>query len=150
MCVARLARLVDNKEAALNRLTELLDDPDLRVKLAAIGALELLGEDRAIGALGRTAERDLDGRVIRRCREVSARLREGRDKGDEIKKLREEMDKLREDHKSIKDRLVKIEGSPGTAPAKKPRVSKNGTSKTSANGRTTASAGKRKSNARRR
>ncbi len=150
MCIARLAKLVDNKEAALDRLTELLDDPDLRVKIAAIGALEQLGEDRAIGALSRTADRDLDGRVIRRSREVAARLREGRDKGEEIKKLREELDKLREEHKSIKDRLVKIEASADgkASAAKKTRVSKNGATKSSANGRTAAPAPKRKASAR--
>jgi aminopeptidase N len=148
VCIARLAKLVDNKEAALDRLTALLDDPDLRVKLAAIAALELLGEDSAIGGLSRVSERDLDGRVIRRSREVAAALRQGRDKGDEIKKLREELDKLREEHKSIKDRLEKIEAAPGGAAGKKPRVSKNGASKPSSNGRKSAPS-KRRAPARR-
>jgi aminopeptidase N len=140
MCVARLTKLVDNKEAALDRLTELLDDPDLRVKLAAIAALEALGEDRAIGALGRTAERDLDGRVIRRSREVGAALRQGRDKGEEIKKLREELDKLREEHKSIRDRLEKIEetGKTSTNGKTDQRVGRNGRGRVSPNGRASA------------
>src|SRR3970282_396293 len=102
-------KLTENKESALDRLSELLDDPDLRVQLAAIGALQELGEDRAIGALERTAARALDGRVIRRCREVAARLREGRDKGEEVKKLREELDKLREAQRKMKDSLGNVE-----------------------------------------
>src|SRR3990172_8513691 len=69
MCIGRLGKLVDNKEPALDRLLELLDDPDLRVRLAAVAALQELGEDRAVGALSRLADRDPDGRVIRRCRE---------------------------------------------------------------------------------
>jgi aminopeptidase N len=121
MCIGRLGKLIDNKETALDRLTALLDDPDLRVRLAAVAALQELGEDRAVGAISRLADRDLDGRVIRRCREVAARLREGSDKGEEVKKLREELDKLREDHKSMKDRLEKMEArrsNDGAKPSK--------------------------------
>jgi aminopeptidase N len=118
-CIGRLGKLVDNKEPALDALMALLDDPDLRVRLAAVAALQELGEDRAVGALERLAARELDGRVIRRCREVAARLREGRDKGEELKKLRDEFDKLREEHKTIKDRLQKMEASaPGGDGAK--------------------------------
>ena len=108
MCLGRLGRYVEKKDPIVDRLVELLDDPGLRTKLAAIGALEALGEDRAVSALGRLAARDLDGRIVRRCREVSARLREGKDKGEEVKKLREELDKLREEQRSMKDRLEKL------------------------------------------
>ena len=34
---------------------------------------------------------------------------EGRDKGEEVKKLRDELDKLREEQKTFKDRLEKLE-----------------------------------------
>jgi aminopeptidase N len=131
-CIGRLGKLVDNKEAALDRLVELLDDSDLRVRLSAVGALQELGEERAIGPLERLAARELDGRVIRRCRETAARLREGRDKGEEVKKLREELDKLREEQKTLKDRVSKMEARPapsadGATPApegKKPVAEK--------------------------
>ena len=108
-CIGRLGRYVERKEPALDRLVELLDDPSLRTRLAAIGALQELGEERAIGALERLAARELDGRVVRRSREVALRLREGRDKGEEVKKLREEVDKMREEQRTLKDRLGKLE-----------------------------------------
>ncbi len=47
----------------------------------------------------------------------SIRLREGADKGDEIKKLRDEMDKLSEDNRALKDRLDKLEATNGAKPS---------------------------------
>jgi len=111
-CIGRLGRYAERKEPALDRLVELLDDPSLRTRLAAIGALQELGEDAAIGGLERLAARELDGRVVRRSREAAMRLREGRDKGEEVKKLREEFDKMREEQRTLKDRLEKLEAKP--------------------------------------
>lgn len=68
-----------------------------------------LDDERAVPALGRLASRELDGRVIRRSREVSARLREGKSKGEEVKNLRDEVDKLREEQRTLTDRLTKME-----------------------------------------
>ena len=108
-CLGKLGRYAERKEPALDRLVELLDDSGLRVRLAAAAALQELGDDRVIPALERLAGRDLDGRVVRRCREVVARLREGRDKGEEVKKLRDELDKLREEQRTLKDQMQKLE-----------------------------------------
>lgn len=104
-----LGKYAERKEPALDRLVELLDDPSLRTRLAAVNALGELGDERAVGPLQRLIERELDGRVIRRSREVIRALREGRDKGEELKKLRDELDKLREEHRTLKDRLAKLE-----------------------------------------
>ncbi len=114
-CLGKLGRYAERKEPALDRLIELLDDPAMRVKLAAIGALVELGDDRALGPLERLAARDLDGRVVRGGRTAAARLREGRDKGEEVKNLREELDKLREDHRAVKNRLDKLEAKDASA-----------------------------------
>ena len=78
-----------------------------------MAALQELGEDRAIPALERLAGRELDGRVVRRCREAVARLREGRDKGEEVSKLREELDKLREEQRTLKDQMQKLQARGG-------------------------------------
>jgi aminopeptidase N len=113
--VGRIGKLSDQaKDRAYDRLVELLRDDWLRVRLNAIGALVELKDMRAVAELGRTADRDLDGRVIRNAREAVQRLREGADKGDEIKKLREDLDRLAEENRGLKDRLDKIEaGAPG-------------------------------------
>ncbi|MEX1254395.1 MAG: M1 family aminopeptidase [Dehalococcoidia bacterium] len=108
-CLGKLGHYVEQKDAIRDRLVELLDDPDLRTRLAAVVALRELGDDKAVPALERLAQRDLDGRVIRYAREAAARLREGRDKGEDVRKLREELDKLREDQRTLKDRMEKLE-----------------------------------------
>jgi aminopeptidase N len=112
-CLGRLGNYADKKDSIRDRLVALLDDTDLRVRMAAVGALVELGDDKAVGALEGLAARELDGRVIRGARTAAARLREGRDKGEEVKKLREELDKMRQEQKTLKDRLEKIE-SPKT------------------------------------
>jgi hypothetical protein len=43
-----------------------------------------------------------------RHREVVARLREGRDKGEEVTNLRDELDKLREEQRTPKYQLQKL------------------------------------------
>jgi predicted RNase H-like nuclease (RuvC/YqgF family) len=59
------------------------------------------------------------------------RLREGADKGEEIKKLRGDLEKLEEENRELKDRLTKIESrlSPDGA---KPRGAKKAASKAKA------------------
>jgi len=108
-CMSMLAEYTEQKDPIRDRLVELLDDPWLRTRLTAIGALRRLNDEKAIPALERLAARELDGRVIRTCRETISALRKGRDKGEEVTKLRDELDKLREEHKSLKDRLIKVE-----------------------------------------
>jgi aminopeptidase N len=106
------------KSDAYDRLVDLLRDGWLRVRLNAIAGLVELKETKAVAELERMRTRDLDGRVVRAAREATRRLREGADKGEEIKKLREDLDKLSEENRSLKDRIEKIEAS---APAAKPK-----------------------------
>lgn len=97
------------REQVLDRLVELLGDPDLRVRLSAVAALQELKDDKAVPHLERLAERDLDGRVVRRAREAAARIREGKDKGEEVRKLRTDLDKLAEENRELRDRLARLE-----------------------------------------
>ncbi len=121
--LGKLAKLGDRaKELAYDRLVELLQDEWLRVRLNAIAALVEINDTKALPELGRVAERDLDGRVLRAAREGMARLREGADKGEELRKLRADFDTLLADNRALKDRLDKIEASrDGAKPAVAPR-----------------------------
>lgn len=108
--LGKLGLLSDKaKDIAYDRLVDLLPDEWLRVRLNAVAALAELKLPKAVAELERTRTRDLDGRVIRAAREAIARIRDGADKGDEIKKLREDLDKMSEDNRTLKDRLDKLE-----------------------------------------
>ncbi len=108
--LGRLGQLSDKaKDQAYDRLVELLADDWLRVRLNAIAALVELKQTKAIAELERARSRDLDGRVIRSAREAIQRLREGADKGQEVKNLRDDVEKLQEENRTLKDRLAKIE-----------------------------------------
>jgi aminopeptidase N len=105
--VGALGRLADAKDAPradiAEDLSRFVDDPWLRVRLVACQALADLREDRGLGALDRAAAADLDGRVRRLATECARRIREGRDRGDEVKALRDELERLRDDVRRLKD-----------------------------------------------
>jgi aminopeptidase N len=125
--LGKLGLLSDKaREQAYDRLVELLPDEWLRVRLNAVAGLAELKEMKAVGELNRTVDRDLDGRVIRAAREAIVRLREGADKGEEIKKLREDFDKLSEENRALRDRLDKLEANGAKPAAKRARGTRAG------------------------
>ncbi len=95
------------------RIEELLEDKDFRVQTTAIEALAGIGDARAIPSLRRAVERELDGRIKRRGREVIRDLAEGRGSGDAVRELNDEVEKLRNELFAVRERLVKIEGGKG-------------------------------------
>ncbi len=97
------------RRPALEALTEHLEDPDFRARIAAVEALKTLGDRRAIGALQRAVESDLDGRVRRRAREVARLLAEGLRAEEKSSQLREELDKVRQAGAELRERLLKLE-----------------------------------------
>ncbi|MEX2246276.1 MAG: M1 family aminopeptidase [Dehalococcoidia bacterium] len=112
--LGRLARINDTvKDRAYDRLVELLHDEWLRVRLNACAALAEMKETKAIAELDRVVARDLDGRVIRAAREAMVRIRQGADKGEEVRKLREDLDRVLEENRGLRDRLDKIEAKVG-------------------------------------
>ncbi|MHB8378134.1 MAG: M1 family aminopeptidase [Dehalococcoidia bacterium] len=115
--LGKLAKLSDRaKDQVYDRLVELLNDEWLRVRLNAVYALVEVNDTKALPELGRVIARDLDGRVLRAAREAMARIREGADKGDAIRKLRADFDILLADNRALKDRLDKLEAR-GAKPA---------------------------------
>jgi aminopeptidase N len=107
------------KDRVYERLVELLHDDWLRVRLNAVAGLQELKEMKAVGELDRLIQRELDGRVIRAARETMDRIRQGADKGEEVKKLREDLDRVLEENRALRDRLDKLEARvTGGAPSR--------------------------------
>ena len=104
-----LGKLGEGKSDVVEFLTDYVEDPWLRAQNSAIGALQELKDDKAIPALSRLIPRELDGRVVRRCREAIAAIRQGKDRNDDVKKLREDLGKLQEENRKLRDRLEKLE-----------------------------------------
>ena len=102
------------KEEIVDALTPLLDDPWFRSQHGAIAALTELKANKALPALDRTAQRSLDTRVVRAAKIAARTIRDAGDKGDEVKKLREEVDKLTDENRGLKDRLDKLEARLGS------------------------------------
>ena len=108
-----LARHAEGREGDTREAREvlelLLDDPDFRVQMTAIGALSMLGDARAVPALSRTAERDLDGRIKRRCRDVIRDLRDGRSREEGLRLAKDESERLDREVRKLRERMAALE-----------------------------------------
>jgi aminopeptidase N len=99
----------EHKRRVRETLIELLDDRDFRARIAAVEALRVLGDAEAIGALRRAEARDLDGRVRRRAREVARKLAEGSGHDEQVRTLRDAVEKLQDENRELKERMMKLE-----------------------------------------
>ncbi len=91
----------DVRELACERLR----DPDFRVQLGAIEALETIADPAAIPALSAMVERALDGRLRRRAREVIRALRDQHSHAEERQALADELDQMRKRVATLEQRL---------------------------------------------
>ncbi len=106
-----LGKLVKDKEKeeVVERVRELLSDKNWRSRIAAIAAAQNLGEATLVKDLQRKVEAGEDGREVRRSREAIIAIREGTEKNEEVKKLREDLDKVQTENRDLRDRLESLE-----------------------------------------
>jgi len=97
------------KDEIVDHLVTLVRDPWLRTQVSSINALGELNATKALPELDRAAKTALDDRVVRSARVAARKIRASGDKSDEMKKLREELDKLTDDNRGLKDRLDRLE-----------------------------------------
>ena len=91
------------------RAEELLNDPDFRVQGAAIESLARLADPAAIPALQLVVSRNLDARLRRRAREVIRDIREGTSREKELRLLRDDVDSLRAQVLTLRERLDQLD-----------------------------------------
>ncbi len=130
--LGRLAEGTSNARRGRERLEACLLDPDFRVRMDAALALAEIGDVRSISAIERARSSELDGRVKRRYRNAITQLREKGSSGDKLRKLSEEVERLRGEATRLRERVEKLEARPASAnpstppghtpiPAKRPR-----------------------------
>ena len=107
--LACLGKLAEGKSDLVEFLADYVDDPWLRARISAVGALRESKDDKAVPVLSRRISRELDGRVVRLCREAITSIREGTDRGDDVKRLRQDLQGLQEENRKLKDRMEKLE-----------------------------------------
>jgi aminopeptidase N len=119
----------DILEAIVAVFKEPFDALSYRPYIAAIGALVVRGHSDAIAHLNSVANNDPRSRFRQRARRAIKRIHAGKDKGDELRKLREDLEKLQRENITLRDRLAKVEAS--VTPSKPSKTRTRRKSKTS-------------------
>ena len=110
------------------RIELLLADRDFRVQAAAIEALAVIGDPAAIPALRRVVDRELDGRLRRRGKEVIRDLGEGAPLAEDVRRLRDEVGELRMLAATLRERVELLEATHKPAPATSAKAARPATS----------------------
>ena len=108
--LGRLGQYFEGRKKELGEtVARFTDDPDFRVRIAAANALVTLHAADQVEALERMAAKELDGRAVRTAREAAGKLRKGGETTSEIKALREDFEKLREQNGELRDKVDRLE-----------------------------------------
>jgi aminopeptidase N len=103
--LAQLGTLVEPvRSDVVDAVERALDDPAFLVRLSAFAAAERLADPRLLSALDRLAQGD-DGRLRRDAAEAAIRIREAQTKPAALADLREEIDRLRAESQTLRERL---------------------------------------------
>jgi aminopeptidase N len=119
--VAALAELVrgrrDRAEREVReRIEELLRDTDFRVQFAALESLAVLADPASVPALRDVVDRELDGRLRRRAREIVRDIGEAHSGAAEVSSLRDDVEKMRGDLARLREQLERMQAASVEAP----------------------------------
>ncbi|MBS1151137.1 MAG: pepN3 [Myxococcaceae bacterium] len=107
MAVAKLAEVAEKKTVAVDLISQALRDRQFRVQMAAFDAATALGDKRLIGPLQSTPF--LDGRARRAAREAVRALRSTEGPAKEVASLRTELEKLKGETRTLKERVEALD-----------------------------------------
>ena len=107
--LAELGMLVEAvRTEVVDAIESVLYDPAYLVRVAAFAAAERLGDARLLPALDRLAQTEDDGRLRRDAAEAAIRVREAQSKPAALAGLREEIDRLRVETRTLRERLDEL------------------------------------------
>ncbi len=107
--IARLGTLVESvRTPAVEAVERALRDRAYLVRVAAYAAAERLADKRLLGTLDTLAVTESDGRLRRDAAEAAIRIREAQQKPAELAQLREELDRLRAESQTLRERIDEL------------------------------------------
>jgi aminopeptidase N len=114
--LGELARGTPRVRAVRELLEDRIGDRDFRVRGEIAAQLARLGDREAIPALERALGAELDGRTKRRMRDALGELREGAGPSEEVRRMQEEVDRLRRESALLKERVDALESGHASGP----------------------------------
>ncbi|MGK7930809.1 MAG: M1 family aminopeptidase [Microcystaceae cyanobacterium] len=99
----------DKLEAILEQLEAISQESFFLTQVAVSGALGQMETPKAVSILQSLADQTPDGRVRRRAEEAMGKVRKKLGSDKELKSLREDLDKLKQENQELKSRLAKLE-----------------------------------------
>ncbi len=106
--IRAMARFNEKREAREIILNACKDEM-VRIRSAAIAAIRETLDQRYIPVLHSLIEKELHDGLIRAARETIRKIQRFAEKGVEYKALREEIEKMREEHKRLVDQISRLE-----------------------------------------
>lgn len=98
-----------NLDRILQRFEELANETFFLTQVAVVSALEQMETPKAMDVLEALAEQTLDGRVRRRAEEAVHSVQGKMGSEPALKKLREELDKIKKENQELRSRLETLE-----------------------------------------
>ena len=104
-----LGKIGNSNQVAFDRLIELLKDKDPRIRIAAASATQDLRDLGTLSELERVIEKDVEPDVRRMARRSIFTIRDFNEKGAEWRKMRDEIEQLKQRNHSLQQRIETLE-----------------------------------------
>ncbi len=103
-----------HRSKILSVLSDLLQDKEFYVKVAAIQAVKSIKEPRFIPTLKKLASIEVEGRIVRGAKKAVHAIQQGLSKPEELQKLRTMIEELQQENRKLLSRIEKLEASSRT------------------------------------
>lgn len=126
--LGKFGKYREHRKDILDAISAIFKEPydalSFRPYISAITALRVRSHADAIPHLQRLLNSDSRPKFRIRARRAIEAIRKGKDKGDEVKKLREDLDQVQKENIKLRDRLTKLEAAVSPAKPSKSKKSR--------------------------